>query len=338
MENFGKLIDGRDCHLYTIENEKVILKVSDYGASIVSLILKEKNVDIIQGFDSVDGYINDVPYMGGSIGRVCNRIGYGKFVLNDKTYNVTINNGPNSHHGGKYGFDKKLFSAEVFKDSIILKYLSKDKEEGYPGNLNVTVIYKLLESGFEYSYEGISDQDTLFSMTNHAFFNFNGPTSTSALDHIVQTDCVDVACVNSDGLTLDEVFDARNTPFDFRKAKSLEKDINENHKQLINGSGYDHHYVVGGEGYRKMVSCFANDIKMDIYSDSPGFHLYTGNFLDGKAHGKQGGNFPRRSAVCFETQYYPNAINYNNQTKPILKANEVKKHKSEFIFTIGGTI
>ncbi|NLC96071.1 MAG: galactose mutarotase [Erysipelotrichaceae bacterium] len=333
MKDFG-IYNNKKIDLIEIENNNFILQATNYGATIVSLYLKKKKIDVIQGFDNVDGYINDVPYMGGSIGRVCNRIGKGKFHLNNNDYFVSVNNGPNSLHGGNYGFDKQIWNYSIDNNKIVFTYLSKDKEEGYPGNLKVKVIYELIDNGFIFEYEGTSDKDTLFSMTNHAFFNFNGPTSLSALDHKIQTDAKYVAKVDSDGLTLDDIFDVKNTPFDFSQYKSLGKDIDNDYKQLINGSGYDHHFLVDGDGFRKMVSCNANGIIMDVYSDLPGFHLYSGNFLDGKAIGKQGGSFPRRSAVCFETQYYPNAINYDSQKKPILKANEYMKHISKFIFEV----
>ena len=336
MKEFGNLKDGRKCYLYELENDKFILKVTNYGATLVSFIVKENNVDVVQGFDDVRGYVEDVPYMGGSIGRVCNRTGNGKCSLNNIDYNVTVNNGPNSLHGGEFGFDKQIWNIKKEDNKLICTYFSKDNEEGYPGNLKVKVTYTLLDDGFGYEYEGISDKDTIFSMTNHAFFNFNGPGSISVLDHEVMCDVDKVAKVDKDGLTLNETFDVTNTPFDFRSFKSLGKNIEDNNEQIINGNGYDHHFIVKGDSFRKMVTCKANDITMSVYSDLPGFHMYSGNFLDGNARGKDNGTFPRRSAVCFETQFYPNAINYSSEVKPILKANEIMKHRTEFIFNREG--
>ena len=331
MKDFGSVSDN-NYYLYKLENDKFILEVTDYGATLVSFILKDKNVDVVFGFDDVRGYAEDVPYMGASIGRVCNRIGKGKFILNNNEYILNINNGPNSLHGGNVGFDKKLWDIKKEDNKLICTYFSKDNEEGYPGNLNVKVTYELLNDGFSYVYEGKSDKDTIFSMTNHAFFNFNGPNSNTVLDHKVKCYVDKVAKVDKDGLTLEETFDVSNTPFDFRDFKEIGKDIDEDFEQLINGSGYDHHFIVEGNSFRKMATCKANGIVMDVYSDLPGFHMYTGNFLDGNAKGKNKGTFPRRSAVCFETQYYPNAINYSLEKKPILRKNEVKKHRTEFIF------
>lgn len=324
--------NGNNYSLYTLENDKFILRVTDYGATITSFILKDRQIDVVFGFDNVYGYINDVPYMGGSIGRVCNRIAKGEFYLNNAKYKLGVNNGPNSLHGGMVGFDKVLWNIEQLDNKIKCSYFSCDGEEGYPGNLKVTVTYTLLDNGFRYEYEGISDKDTLFSMTNHAFFNFNGPNSLSVLDHKLRIKSDYIACVDKDGQTLDKLMSVKGTPFDFNDFKEIGIDIEENNSQLINGNGYDHHYVIDGEGFRKMVECTCNNIFMSVYSDLPGFHLYSGNFLDGNSHGKNGGKFPRRSAVCFETQYYPNAINTKDQIKPILKANSILKHKSEFIF------
>lgn len=331
MKDFGK-VENRSSYLYTIENNKFIMSVCDYGATLVSFVIKEKNIDIIQGFDSVDGYVNQVVYMGATIGRVCNRIKNGEFELDGIKYKLNINNGPNSLHGGINGFNSVFWDIEVSANSIICKYFSKDGEEGYPGNLNVKVVYSLMDDGLRFEYEGISDKDTLFSLTNHAFFNFYGPTSNSVLEHELVINANHIGMVDENGQTLEELMNIVNTPFDFRNKKKIGIDIDIDNQQLINGNGYDHHYVIEGNGYRKMLECYGNKIKMNVYSDLDGFHLYSGNFLDGKSKGKFNGSFPRRSAVCFETQYYPNSINYSSKKAPILKANILKKHLTDFTF------
>lgn len=333
VTEFGKTRDGKQSYLYTIENDMVQLAVSNYGATLVSLVLKQKGIDVVQGFTGVSGYEVEEPYMGKTIGRVCNRIGQGVFTLNDRDYHVPKNNNGNSLHGGEQGFDKKFWTINMEAEKISCTYLSVDGEEGYPGNCQVKVSYTLLNDGVRYEYEGVSDQDTLLNITNHSFFNLDGPTSKSVLQHSVKIQASQFAGVDADGCTHEDVFDVNGTAFDFREFKELGKDINNNEEQLKNGSGYDHHFLIDGQGFRKFLECQGKEVVMSVYSDCPGVHLYTANFLKGSAtSGKAGGTFPRRSSVCFETQYYPNAIQTKNQEKPILRKGECCHHITEFRF------
>lgn len=288
---FGLTNDGRETKLYTLENDFYKMEVADYGATLVSFIIKDKGIDIVQGFDSVYGYENEVEYMGQSIGRVCNRIGKGEFVLNGQKYLVPINNNGNSLHGGKIGFNQKIWTCHAENNKLKFSYFSKDGEQGYPGNLNVSTTYELLDDGFSFSYEGTSDQDTLLNVTNHSFFNLDGLESDSVLNHYLQINAKRFACVDENGCTFDDVADVRNTAFDFQKFKQIGKDIDNNEQQLINGSGYDHHFLVEDTGFRKFLTCKGEFVEMSVYSDLPGFHLYTSNFLDGTSHGKRGNHF-----------------------------------------------
>lgn len=333
VKEFGKTSDGIQTKLYTIENEKIQLSVCDYGATLVSLIVKEQGIDVVQGFTEVKGYEVEEQYMGKTIGRVCNRIEQGFFTLNDEEIHLAKNNHGNSLHGGAVGFDKKMWSVEADETKLKCTYVSKDGEEGYPGNCLVTVIYSLLADGVRYEYYGESDKDTLLNITNHAFFNLDGPTSDSVLDHQVQLCAQQFAGVDQNGCTHEEIFDVKGTAFDFSEPKALGQDIQQADEQLRNGSGYDHHFLVEGKGLRKFLDCQGKSITMSVYSDCPGFHMYTANFLKGTATlGKEGGNFPPRSSVCFETQYYPNAMHTKNQEKPILRKGEQRHHTTEFRF------
>lgn len=332
---FGVLKDGRKAYLYSIENSKIKMSVTDYGASLVSLIIKEKNRDVIQGFTQVSGYQDEVRYMGATVGRVCNRIKNGTFLLNDKEYHVPVNNGPNSLHGGEIGFSDTFWNIEMLEDSIIATLFSPDGEQGYPGNLALTVTYQLLEDGISYSYRGSSDQDTLLNITNHAFFNLSGPTSETVLDHEVQSNALTFMASDCDGLSYGPVINVQNTAFDFRKKKRVDADLFTDDEQIVLGNGYDHHFNVDGIGVRELVSCSVSDLKMTVLSDLPGFQMYSGNFLDGMAiHGKEGATFPKRSSICFETQYIPNAINICPEAAPILRADEIMRHTTEYHFLI----
>lgn len=333
MKSFGMTSFNQEATLYTIENDAILMSITDYGATLVSLIVKDKGIDVVQGFTTVQGYESQVKYMGQTIGRVCNRIGKGEFELNGKTYHVPINNNGNSLHGGKYGFDTKMWNAHVGTELISFEYLSIDGEEGYPGNVRVKITYELTQDGFNYIIDAESDADTLLNVTNHSFFNLDGPTSKSVLEHEVKIHASKFAGVDSNGCTHEEVLDVKGTAFDFRSYKTLGQDINRQEQQLLNGSGYDHHFLVEGDGFREFAQCKGKDIEMTILSDLPGFHLYSSNFLEGNyTNTKENGEFPRRSSVCFETQYYPNAIQTKNQIKPILKKGEVWHHKTQFKF------
>lgn len=332
-KSFGKTSFNEEAILYTIENEKFKLSVTDYGATLVSLIVKEYNIDVVQGFTQVLGYENQVKYMGQTIGRVCNRIGKGEFELNGKTYHVPINNNGNSLHGGIHGFDTKMWKANVKNNRIEFEYLSQDQEEGYPGNVRVKVTYELCDEGLNYIVDGESDADTLLNVTNHSFFNLDGPQSLTVLDHEVKINATRFAGVDQDGCTHEDVYDVHGTAFDFTSFKKIGQDINVQEEQLINGNGYDHHFLVDGEGFREFAICKGSKITMTVLSDLPGFHLYSSNFLEGNYEGtKENGKFPRRSSICFETQYYPNAIQTKYQVKPILKKGELYHHKTQFKF------
>lgn len=334
MNNFGYLNSGEKVSYYILENDNFRVKIIDFGATLVSFVVKDLDRDIVQGFIDPNSYIDDVEYMGASVGRNCNRIQDGKFVLNNEIYNLYINNGPNSLHGGKFGFNRKIFNVKQEENVLYCTYFSKDLEEGYPGNLKVLVKYILEDDGLVFEYSGISDKDTIFNMCNHAFFNLNGHEKNTCLDHLLKINSNYVGKIDSDGLSLDEVFEVSNTPFDFRSYKEIGRDINQDDEQIKNGNGYDHHFMVDGIGYRKMLSCLADKISMDVYSDLPGFHLYTSNYLGGTSKGKDNANYPSRSSVCFESEYYPNSINYDKYIKPILRANEEMVHKTKFVVRV----
>lgn len=336
-ESFGFRSDGQEAFLYTIENDVISISVSDHGAALVSAVLKKTGYSVVQGALSVKPYENELRYMGGSIGRTANRTAAGRFMLNGREYHVPVNNGPNSLHGGDIGFSDRLWNADMQEDSIILTLVSEDGDQGYPGKLSVKAEYRLLEDGFSVSYEGVSDTDTLFAMTNHAYFNLNGPASDSALDHIVQTDAEYFYPVDADGLSHEPFLPVNGTPFDFRTPRRLKERIYEDCEQLKLGKGYDHCFIVSGTGMRRMVSCCTDRVSMEITADTPAFHLYTANYLDGTCReGIGGGTFPFRSSVCFEMEYVPDAVNMKDAEKPVLKAGEIHRNTYEYRFAVKG--
>lgn len=327
--NFGRAKDGREVFLYTIENENIIVKVCDYGAILVSLIDKKTGIDVAEGFDSVEGYIeNQGAHIGASIGRTANRIEGGQFTLNGKTYHLPINNNGNTLHGGINGFDTKIWSVLEEPEQLTLRYTSPDGEEGYPGNLYVKVIYRLLDHGVAVINEAAADADTVFAYTNHSYFNCD--ESGDAMHHVVTIPADCYAPTDTNGLTLDELLPVEGTPFDFRHAKEVGRDINADHPQIKAGSGYDHYFDIEGTGMREMAEMKGERLTLTMSSDFPGFHMYTSNFLEGQK-GKYGVIYNRRSAVCLEAEYLPNGINYDDvKDKPIVHAGETLHHEIQF--------
>ena len=332
MKKFDEYM-GKEVHSIILSNEKMELELIDFGATLVRCILKENNTDVIQGFDCVDGYLRQERYMGATVGRVCNRIGKGQFVLNGVEYHTPINNGPNTLHGGPKGFDHQVFDVvEVSDTHAVFRYVSADGEEGFPGELTLTVTYRLMEDGFSFDTEAVSDKDTLCSITNHAFFNMNGCNSDTAMNHVLTLDVDQVGKSDSDGLTLNEAFDVTGTPFDFRNGAVIGENIKreDTDQQLQCGQGIDHCFVLNEGGCAVMEGDAAI---MKLVTTMPCLHIYSGNFQNGTACGKNGVYYQRRSSICFEPEYYPNAIQYETWEKPVLKAGEVQKHHTEYHFT-----
>ena len=327
-EFFGKDRKGNDVTLYTVENDHLIMKVMDYGATLVSFISKDTGIDVVEGFDNMEGYLGQTTYMGASIGRTANRIEKGIFTLDGREYHIPVNNNGNANHGGLEGFDKKMYETEEKAHSIIFRRVSPDGEEGYPGNLDVTITYTLLEDGISIVSEGKSDADTLFAYTNHSYFNLDG--SEDAMHHEVRIPADTYGLSDENGLTLDQFVPVENTPFDFREFKEPEQDIHEENEQLKFGNGYDHHYPISGTGLRTMAECRGKKLELTMRSDFPGFHFYTANWLEGKT-GKYGHVYSPRSAVCFEAEYCPNAINYPDREQPVVHAGKILRHEIRYL-------
>ena len=313
-QTFGR----EDVYLFTKENENLIMKVCTYGARLVALIDKKTGIDIVQGFDSVQGYEEDTCYIGAFIGRTANRIANGRFELNGKTYQLAINNNGNTNHGGLKGFDRINCKGSEDADSVIFEGFSRDGDENYPGNLRFTVTYTLEEHSVLMTICAESDADTLFAPTSHAYFNLDG--SEDAMHHEVQIHAGCYAHCDAAGLALPVFEDVDGTPFDFRRFKEAGKDINAENEQLKFGKGYDHYYLIESRGMRPFASLKTEKLRLDLSSDMPGMHFYTANWQDGHI-GKNGVCHKERSSIALEPSYMPNAWNYAEVSeKPLLKA------------------
>ena len=304
--------------LYVLENDYLKVYVSDMGATLVKLIDKKSNTDCVLGFKSDDDYKNSATYVGASVGRNANRIGNAKFELNGQTYNLTVNDNMNQLHGGGInGFSFKTWEKKAeTKEEITFAIFSKDGEEGFPGNLNVEVTYKLDRNSLIWSYSGICDQDTILNMTNHSYFNLG---DKDIYNHELKIHTDKYSPVDEYSLTKDEVVFVKNTPYDFIEFTKVKDNLDKL------GGGIDNNYVWEQMGDKLMAELKYNNLKLNVYSDLPDMHFYTGEYLHGD-NTKNDGSYKPFDGLCLECQYYPNGINYSNYIKPILKKNEKMTH------------
>lgn len=345
--DFQKVIDGKQTDLFILKNEKgAEMAVTNYGGAILAIMMPDKNgkyANVIQGHDSIDHVINSPEgYLSTLIGRYGNRIADGKFELDGKEYKLAVNNGPNSLHGGPTGYHSRVWDAEQFSEqSVKLHYLSVDGEEGFPGNLDITVIYTLSnDNEFIIDYSATTDKKTLVNLTHHAFFSLSGlgnPTAT--IDNNIVTINADYYTpINEVSITTGEIAPVEGTPMDFRTPHSVGSRIDDSFQQLINGSGYDHNYVLNKHEQDALTfaaKCVEpiSGRSLEVYTTEPGVQVYTANFHTGFA-GWHGTTFPRRSAICFEAQHFPDTPNKGHFPSCVLKPGDTYKQVTIYKFGI----
>ena len=340
---FGVTKDGIDINQYILKNANGMqITVINYGGIITSWKAKDRDgsyEDIVLGFDNLSDYESSSPYFGALIGRYGNRIKEGKFTLDGVDYTLEVNNGENHLHGGVKGFDKVIWEVEKevkeSSASLILRHISTDMEEGYPGNLDVKVIYTLTnDDELKVRYEAETDKKTIVNLTQHSYFNLSANLSRDILAHQITIDADSFLPVDKTLIPSGELRDVEGTPFDFRVPKRVGDDINEDYTQLTFGNGYDHCWVLNNqnEGVRFVASAYdtLSGRSLEIFSDQPGIQFYSGNFLDGTLKSKDGGNYEFRSGFCLETQHYPNSPNQESFPSVILNPGE--KYNTETIF------
>lgn len=343
--NFSGKVDGKDVQMYILTNSKgAEAAIINYGAKIVSLSVSDKNgklTDIVLGHNSLDEYLSsEEPYFGAVCGRTGNRIAKGKFTLDGATYQLAVNNGPNSLHGGLKGFNAVVWNAkQTDSQTLELTYLSKDGEEGFPGNLNVKITYRLTDDNvFEIDYEATTDKATILNLTNHSYFNLSGEGDASVNDHMLVMHASNYLPTDDTAIPYGKPEAVKGTPFDFTSEHSIGERIENDFEQLHFGKGYDHTFVLDkkdGE-LALAVECYApkTGIKMDIYTTEPGVQVYTGNWMSGNFEGKHGHRYPARAAVCFETQHFPDSINKPEYPTIVLRPGEVFKSRTIHKFTV----
>lgn len=345
--DFGMMPDSTIIEKYTLKNANgVEMDVITYGGRIISLKVPDKNgkiENVVLGYNSLEDYLNDSdPFFGALIGRYGNRIAKGKFTLNGTEYTLATNNGENHLHGGVLGFDRVVWNVEPLESekgpSLKLSYLSKDGEEGYPGNLNVTVVYALTNDNvFEVYYEATTDKATVVNLTQHAYFNLSGDFTKPILDHELTINADKYLPVDATLIPTGELADVTNTPFNFRTAKRVGKQIEADNDQLKKGLGYDHCWILNNQnnGMRFAASAYQPEsgILLEIYTDEPGIQFYSGNFLDGTLPMPNGGTYAHRTGFCLETQHYPDSPNQRNFPSTVLNPGETYKTTTSFKFS-----
>ena len=344
-ETFGKTADGQNVDLYTIRNARGFeAKITNYGGIVVSLKVPDRNgkfADVVLGFNDFDSYLKNDPYLGAIIGRYGNRIAKGRFTLNGAVYQLAVNNGENHLHGGIKGFDKVVWTGVARSTKggpeIVLTYLSKDGEEGYPGNLKVTVVYRLTNNDLRIDYTATTDKDTVTNLTHHSYFNLAGEGNGDILNHLVTINANRFIPTDAGSIPTGELRSVAGTPFDFLKATAIGARINDDEEQLKLGRGYDHTFVINGNPGRLRLAATAYEQTsgrvMQVWTTEPGVQFYTGNFLDGTLTGKSGKIYPRRSGFCLETQHYPDSPNQPSFPTTTLKKGATYKSTTIYRFS-----
>jgi aldose 1-epimerase len=332
--------DGKAVTEYTITNAKGMqVSIINYGGTITKLMAPDKNGklgDVILGYESLDGYLQkNNPFFGALIGRYGNRIAKGKFTLDGTTYTLATNNNGNSLHGGNKGFDKVVWDAEKQGDSSLkLTYHSKDMEEGYPGNLNVTVVYTLTSgNALKIDYTATTDKATPVNLTNHTYYNLSAGTDSTIMDHELWINADKYTPVDMQLIPTGQIADVKGTPMDFTTSKPVGKDIAQ-----VKG-GFDHNWVLNKSGNElsKVATLYhpKSGRVMDVYTTEPGLQFYSGNFLNGTlTNTKAGAKYVQHAALCLETQHFPDSPNHSNFPSTILKPGDTYKSTTIYKFSV----
>jgi len=331
---YGSMKDGTKVHIYSLDNSSGMkVGIIDYGGTIVSIEVSGKNgktADVALGYDTLEQYIEGDVFLGALVGRHANRIEDAEFELNGKVYHLAKNDNGNHLHGGVKGFDKAVWQSEIIDgpdgQALQLKYRSPDGEENYPGNLDVKVVYTLTDANeLKIDYFAVSDKDTVVNLTNHSYFDLSGHEHGSILKHQLRINADKFTVIDDEGIPTGEIRDVKGTPMDFTVLTPVGEDIDSPDEQIACGKGYDHNWVLKVSGNKPEFAAVLYDPesgrRMEVYTDKPGVQFYSGNFLKG-SKGKGGAVYNKRSGLCLETQYFPNAMKHKHFPSPVLKAGD----------------
>ena len=338
--DFGRTQDGQPVEMYTLTNRNgMVAKVITYGAILTELQVPDRNgkpADVVLGFDNLNDYLTRNPFFGAIAGRYANRIAKGEFTLDGTTYHLPVNNGPNSLHGGNKGFDKRVWKAEPRQSSqgqsVTFTYLSKDGEEGYPGNLTATCTYTLTnDNALKLEYTATTDKPTVVNLTNHSYFNLAGEGSGTILDHVLTINADNYTPTDETLIPTGQIAPVEGTPYDFRKPATIGARIDQV------GAGYDMNYALNGPAGKLATCARLKDPRsgrvMEVLTTQPGVQLYSGIHLDGKLAGPSGRPYGKAGAVCLETQHFPDSPNHPNFSSTVLRPGEKYDQVTVFKFS-----
>ena len=345
--SFCKTKDGKEVYIYILTNPNgMIAKITNYGATVTELWVPDQNGkmdDVVLGFDNISDYEEKSDYFGCIVGRYGNRIAKGRFALDGEEYVLATNNDENHLHGGVKGFDKVVWDAEAKETArgpaLELNYLSKDGEEGYPGNLNVTVTYILTHNNeLKIKYRATTDKPTVCNLTHHSYFNLQGQGSSDILDHKLMISADKYTPVDKGLIPTGEKPSVKGTPMDFNKATSIGLRIDADHQQIAYGLGYDHNWILDKKSDKLKLAASViepqSGRKMEVWTTEPGLQFYSGNFLNGSIVGKEGKTYKHRYGFCLETQHFPDSPNQPDFPSTTLLPGETYQTKTVYKFSV----
>jgi aldose 1-epimerase len=342
---YGTMPDGTPVHEFTLTQPGIEVKLLNYGGILTSIVVPDRHGalhNVTLGFDTLEDYISKSPYFGCITGRYANRIANGRFTLDGIEYRLAINNGPNALHGGLVGLDKRVWTAEADEANcaVRLTYLSPDGEEGYPGNLALTVTYSLTPGALRIDYAATTDKRTIINLTNHAYFNLAGNGAGSIENHHILLNAERYTpIIDAGAIPTGELAPVAGTPFDFRTSKRIGADIRSSHPQMVYGRGYDHNWVLNRSDDTSLslaarLSDPSSGRVMEVTTTEPGIQLYSGNFLDATRVGSSGGMYRQGDGLCLETQHFPDSPNQPSFPTTVLNPGDEYRSTTLFSFSV----
>lgn len=345
--SFGQTKDGKDVDIYVLTNRNgMVTKITNYGATVTELWVPDQNgkmEDVVLGFDNISDYEEKSDYFGCIVGRYGNRIAKGRFTLDGQEYTLATNNGENHLHGGVKGFDKVVWDAEAMQTAkgpaLKLNYLSKDGQEGYPGNLDVTVIYTLThENELKIKYRATTDKPTVCNLTHHSYFNLQGQGSSDILSHKLMINADHYTPVDEGLIPTGKTPSVKGTPMDFNKPTAIGLRIDADHQQIAYGLGYDHNWILNKKSGKMTLAAKViepkSGRKMEVWTTEPALQFYSGNFLNGSIVGKEGKTYKHRYGFCLETQHFPDSPNQPGFPSTSLRPGETYQTKTTYKFGV----
>jgi aldose 1-epimerase len=341
MSIWGQTKDGKAVPIYTLKSAQIEVRVTAYGAKLVSVRTPDRSgkmADVVLGYDNLEGYLNDnSTHFGSIVGRFGNRIALGKFSIDGKTYQIPINNGANALHGGPIGFGQYVWESKEIPGGVEFTHVSPDGDMGFPGTLTAKVKYTLAGDTLRLDYSATSDKATVVNLTNHAYFNLRGDDQGTILDEKLELNADRFTPVDSGLIPTGVLAPVAGTPFDFRKPEVVGSRINSDNEQIKLGGGYDHNFVLNGNAGTLRLAAIVTDPesgrKLTVETTEPGIQFYTGNFLDGTFTGRHGIKYGKNSGFCLETQHFPDSPNQSQFPSTVLRPGVTRHSTTTFAFT-----